>query len=213
MKLGMIHRDEIRELSPALEDELDRLMAAIATTFLVEHTWDGKHGNITTLSINQRFDNAQNTTPSVDGLGEITGDTSTDGDTGIHNMAVSLVDDAVGTSQLTQGAADKVWSTATRALTDKVGFSLTAGSYSVRASSSQHGTGTISATATGGSATISSVTTTRAHFAFGGNTNSTAAIFSDGMAYCRITASTTITATRTGINETLTFGYSVAEYY
>ena len=45
---------------------------------------------------------------------------------------------------------------------DKTGYSLTAGSYSVRASSNQRGTATIANTADAASITISSVTTTRA---------------------------------------------------
>ena len=52
MKLGIMNREAIRALSPALEDELDRLMAGISTTFLQEHDWRGRHTNISALSVN-----------------------------------------------------------------------------------------------------------------------------------------------------------------
>ena len=61
----------------------------------------------------------------------------------------------------------QVWSQvplANRTITvsDKTGFSLTAGSYSVRASSTQAGVTSLTSTATTANAAISSVTTTRA---------------------------------------------------
>lgn len=71
---------------------------------------------------------------------------------------------------------------------DKTGYSLAAGSYAIRASSSQRGS--VSYSAASGTITISSVTTTRASAATSsqGNTNG-ALCASEG----HITASTTVT--------------------
>src|SRR3990167_12744 len=81
MKLGLIHRDEIRKISSLLEEELDFLISAISTTFLQEHDWEGRHTDIAVNSLKQRFDNLQNTTPSVDGIGTIVEDLAGVGDT------------------------------------------------------------------------------------------------------------------------------------
>ena len=81
MKLGLIHRDEIRKISSLLEEELDFLISAISTTFLQEHDWEGRHTDIAVNSLRQRFDNLQNTTPSVDGIGIIFFDIATLRDT------------------------------------------------------------------------------------------------------------------------------------
>src|SRR3990167_1966689 len=136
MKLGLIHRDEIRKISSLLEEELDFLISAISTTFLQEHDWEGRHTDIAVNSLRQRFDNLQNTTPSVDGIGTVTGDEDTVDEIGI-SMAVTVTTN-----------------------NDKTGYSLTAGSYSIQASSVQRGT--IQITATSQTASISSVTMTRA---------------------------------------------------
>jgi hypothetical protein len=77
----------------------------------------------------------------------------------------------------------------------KTGFSLTAGSYSVRASSTQRGT--VSLTSTSATATISSVTTTRANESYTGDTNGTGASSGADNRYFSVriilTAATTIT--------------------
>ena len=78
MKLGLFHREEIRNISPLLEDEFDRLMAAISQTFLREHDWEGRHTDVNAISVRQRLDNTQSTTPSVDGAGSVTSDLTQD---------------------------------------------------------------------------------------------------------------------------------------
>ena len=76
----------------------------------------------------------------------------------------------------------------------KTGFSLTAGSYSVRASSAQTGTVTIINTATTGTAAITSVTTTRAYLIYGGFQTDTDNV-TDATRII-LTNATTVTATR-----------------
>lgn len=79
-------------------------------------------------------------------------------------------------------------------VSDKTGYSLTAGSYVQRASSSQHGQATANPT------TVSSVTTSRAHLSFSGG------YYGQDSAY--LSSSTAITgASATGI------GYSLSEYF
>lgn len=79
---------------------------------------------------------------------------------------------------------------------DKTGYALTAGSYSVRASSTQRGTIVLN-TSTSGTATISSVTTTRAQETFGGyDTN--VDLLSNSAIYITLTNATTVTATKSG---------------
>lgn len=53
MKLAIQNREAIRKLLPALEQELDSAYAAITETFTREHTWDGRHTNISVESISQ----------------------------------------------------------------------------------------------------------------------------------------------------------------
>jgi hypothetical protein len=81
---------------------------------------------------------------------------------------------------------------------DKTGYSLTAGSYSIRASSDQVVHASIVSPNTSVAATIASVTLTRAFAAFGGTTVSTNEPENRAMGRGRITASTTYTATRAG---------------
>lgn len=51
VKISLVNREEIREISHALEEEFDRILAAISSTFLVEHDWRGRHTNINAISI------------------------------------------------------------------------------------------------------------------------------------------------------------------
>lgn len=86
----------------------------------------------------------------------------------------------------------------------KTGFSLTAGSYSVRASSTQGGIVTLAST-TSGTATISSVTTTRAFLSWLGN-KSNAETVGDNIAQMVLTNATTITVTKLdGNNAAMSF--------
>ena len=71
MKLGLINREAIRAISPALEAELDSLMATIGATFQREHYWDGRHSNITLDSLTQNPNTDQNTTPAATKIGNI----------------------------------------------------------------------------------------------------------------------------------------------
>lgn len=78
----------------------------------------------------------------------------------------------------------------------KTGFSLTAGSYSVQASSTQRGTLQVSG-AVNNSAAISSVTTTRAHLCQAGNSADTAGTTAEEyMCRTTLTNSTTVTTTK-----------------
>lgn len=70
--------------------------------------------------------------------------------------ADAIAADAIGASEFAQGAADKVWSSATRTLTGAVTVST------VRASSSQRATGTLGIGTTAVDISIASVTLTRA---------------------------------------------------
>lgn len=92
----------------------------------------------------------------------------------------------------------------------KTGFSLTAGSYSVRASSTQTGNVTLSSV-TSGTATISSVTTTRAtHFLEGNVSN--AETVGDNIVRLTLTNATTLTCNKLDANNA-TVGYCVAEWF
>lgn len=82
-------------------------------------------------------------------------------------------------------------------VSDKTGFSLTAGSYVVRASSSQRATASFASTGTSVDITISSVTTTRATALFGGWTGDTNnAARTGNFVYAQLTAATVVTCTR-----------------
>lgn len=88
---------------------------------------------------------------------------------------------------------------------DKSGYSLTAGSYSVRASSTQRGALTISEGSTTGTASVTSVTMTRAFAPGVGYALNGAGVdtqLEHANAHCRaeLTASTTMTATRGATN-------------
>jgi hypothetical protein len=98
---------------------------------------------------------------------------------------------------------------------DKTGYSLTAGSYSTRASSTQRGTVTIAAADLTATAAISSVTTTRAHETYSGQLTSADAGEHLVQARMDLTNATTITATRwvqSGVNA-ITVGFTVPEYF
>lgn len=97
----------------------------------------------------------------------------------------------IGAAAFTQAAADKSWSSATRALTDKAGFTLTAGSYSVRASNTQHGVVT-TAGGTSATAAISSVALTKATINQNGHQVNAANI--QLLMWCELTNATTVTA-------------------
>jgi len=128
--------------------------------------------------------------------------------------AATFAANAVDATAFAQGAADKVWSTAARSLTDKAGFTLTAGSYSVRASNTQRGTGTITNSTTG-TITISSVTTTRAMETYAGASHSATGTANMEDTRIAITAATTITGTRgdNSVSPTTTFGAVVEELF
>ena len=91
---------------------------------------------------------------------------------------------------------------------DKTGYSLTAGSYVVRASSTQYGSISIDS-ATSATATISSVTTTRAVLgAMGMTTSENAGNLSIALSRFTLTNATTVTGTKntaTGGNVVLPF--------
>lgn len=84
----------------------------------------------------------------------------------------------------------------------KTGFSLTAGSYAVRASSSQRANATFSTSATV-DVTIASVTTTRATaIAMGSSRGTDSYAGSQDEARGAVSAATTVTFTRTGSTRT-----------
>lgn len=85
----------------------------------------------------------------------------------------------------------------------KTGFSLTAGSYSVRASSTQRGSATMGGTVGTADITISSVTEARAVAVFAGfYTDNTVALNSSFTA-CSLSAATTVTLIRSGTSNTV----------
>ena len=97
-------------------------------------------------------------------------------------------------------------------VSDKTGYSLTAGSYSVRASSTQQGTVSFSG-ATSGTSVISSVTTTRAFLAGGGNSTAEPNDATIGRARVKLTAATTVTSTTNGTGSTINMDFSVCELF
>lgn len=120
---------------------------------------------------------------------------------------------AIDANAFAQAAADKVWATAARAITDKAGFTLTAGSYSIRPSSTQRGTQSVASGT--GALTISSVTTTRAQEDYAGDTaNTSASTDRQWACYCQLTAATTVTFTRFSASaSTNTAGVSIIEVF
>lgn len=96
----------------------------------------------------------------------------------------------------------------------KTGFSLTAGSYSVRASSNQRGTISLTAGLTTAPATISSVTTTRAQCLPAGTAFDNVSTSDQyKLATIVLTNATTVTATRITAGDILTCGYEVQELF
>ena len=103
-----------------------------------------------------------------------------------------------------------VWAETTRALTDKVGFSLTAGSYSVRASSTQQSTISL-AGVTSATAAISAVTLTRATLGFLGVLVADALVFTTALARVLFTSTTELTGQRGGSANTTGIAVQVGE--
>ena len=93
----------------------------------------------------------------------------------------------------------------------KTGFSLTAGSYSVRASSAQYGSGGMSNGVTSVTSTISSVTTTRATVAYSGTRTQTNG--QSGFAHVTLTNSTTLTSQRSASQDETVLFFNVMEYF
>lgn len=94
---------------------------------------------------------------------------------------------------------------------DKTGYSLTAGSYSVRASSTQSGTIFVSSALTA-TATVSSVTTTRADLGFlGFLTNSST--LRNLFLHLVLTNATTVTATKETSTDFSTGSFRLMEYF
>lgn len=95
--------------------------------------------------------------------------------------------------------------------TQKSGYSLTAGSYSVRASNTQQGTITVPNGSTTNSAAISTVTTTRA---VTNNTGSSGGPPSTTNFYAYLTlASASVTATRGDGSNGIVVGFNVQELF
>ena len=96
---------------------------------------------------------------------------------------------------------------------DKTGYSLTAGSYSIRASSTQRGTIAFNTVDTQLDATVTSVTETRAVY-HGHSTGRVAADNLTGMASSRLAGATTITANRNAANAaTSHVTFDLAEFF
>ena len=99
----------------------------------------------------------------------------------------------------------------------KTGFSLTAGSYSVRASSTQHSYANIADATDTGTTTVSSVTNTRAFLTSnaqskGGTTSTDPALYNGRIT---LTNSTTVTATRgsNGAGGNVPCGFALMELF
>ena len=134
----------------------------------------------------QKWDGTAVPTPDTAGYPKVT----IKAGTGTGEVALSSGQVTVGTNN------DKTGYTAST-VSDKTGYSLTAGSYSVRASSTQHVTASLSTgTSTSTTATISSVTTTRAVLEYGGNNANGATAGSEMDASHVLTNATTITFNR-----------------
>lgn len=93
----------------------------------------------------------------------------------------------------------------------KTGFSLTAGSYSIHATSNQRGTILVDA-ATSNTAAISSVTTTRSLAMWEGAGPATDT-FTGGFTRITLTNATTVTATTRSAASDTTVAYQVEETY
>lgn len=96
----------------------------------------------------------------VVGAGAITAAAVADGAIDAATFAAGAIDaaaiaaDAIGASELAQGAADKVWASATRALTDKSGFALAAlDSWVIHSGTAQGGAASSVTLAAGAAAT------------------------------------------------------------
>ena len=119
----------------------------------------------------------------------------------------SMIWRPIGAAALT--AAD-VWTYATRTLTDKTGFTLTAGSYSV-VKLGQQGTVVISAPDSTGSTGISNVTTANCVLQYLGGLNSADTTALPGGRIEQ--GSTTVSATRVGTADTYTYGFKTTEFF
>lgn len=65
MQLGLIHRERIRAIDPALEEVFDDIISTISATFGAEHDAQGRHTNISVNSVTTIQNNSQQTTPSA----------------------------------------------------------------------------------------------------------------------------------------------------
>ena len=115
-------------------------------------------------------------------------------------------------------SAHQLWTqtpVANRTITvsDKTGYALTAGSYSVRASNCQRGLGYLTSVASV-AFTISSVTMTRTHVSYGGSAPPAGATDWSWDARCYLTAATTVTGDRiSNSSHTTSFNFSVVEFF
>jgi hypothetical protein len=127
--------------------------------------------------------------------------------------AATFAASAIDAAAFAQAAADKPWATATRALTDKVGFTLTAGSYTIRASSSQRGEANISAGTTVDIA-VSSVTLTRAFESMNGwNANTSGTSVAQYAIRAMLVSSTVFRGTFLALGNTQYFAGAVKEEF
>lgn len=95
---------------------------------------------------------------------------------------------------------------------DKTGYTLTAGSYSTRASSSQNGSFTQTAGTASSTGAISAITTTRIDYKQCGISNSSNGGSSD-WGETHIDGSTTIQITRYASLGDFRFGYNLTEFF
>lgn len=65
MNIGLINREEIHALSPALEDALDSIIQGISTTWQQQHDDQGAHTDITCASVDVVPTNPSGMTPSA----------------------------------------------------------------------------------------------------------------------------------------------------
>jgi hypothetical protein len=96
---------------------------------------------------------------------------------------------------------------------DKTGFSLTAGSYTVRASSSQSVDVAIGGGLTSATAAIAAVTLTRAHALFGGSVDASDATHNQMIGRGYISATNLYTAVRFNSTGTTTVSAHVVETF
>lgn len=109
--------------------------------------------------------------------------------------------------------ANAIWNRATRSITDKAGFSLTAGSYALHATSNQRAVITVNS-AVSNTAAISTVTVTRTSLDYLGQKTHATSGLDTASVYLTLTSSIVVTATSDGVGtNTVVASFEIEETY